>query len=76
MKKTQPIKERLNAHLDMLEKLEALKLELEYAAEQDGVCKGFDFSGMPGGGGNKRTSERQRQANYILRQYLWMKVQL
>ena len=26
--------------------------------------------------GNKRTIERQRQANYILRQYLWMKVQL
>lgn len=57
MKRTQAIKKRLNAHLDMLEKLEALKLELEYAAEQYGACKGFDFSGMPGGGGNKRTSE-------------------
>jgi len=54
MKKTQPIKERLNSHRDMLEKLEALKVELEYTY---GACKGSNFSGMPGGGGYKGTSE-------------------
>lgn len=60
MKKTQPIKERLNAHLDMLEKLEALKLELEYAEEQYGACKSPNYSGMPGGGGGyKGTSETE-----------------
>lgn len=63
MKKTQAIKKRLNAHLDMLEKLEALKLELEYAKEQYGACKGSDFSGMPGGGGDKRTSEPEVKAS-------------
>ena len=63
MKKTQPIKERLNAHLKMLEKLETLKLELEYAEEQYGVCKAPNYSGKPGGGGDKRTSEPEVKAN-------------
>ena len=63
MKKTQPIKERLNAHLDLLEKLEALKLELEYAEESYGSCKTPSFSGMPGGGGGyKGTSETEVEA--------------
>ena len=58
MKKTQPIKDRLNAHLKMLEKLEALKLELQYAEEQYSDTKAPNYSGMPGGGGgSKRTSE-------------------
>ena len=43
----------------MLDKLEALKLELKYAEEQYGACKGSDFSGMPGGGGYKGTSENE-----------------
>jgi hypothetical protein len=60
MKKTQPIKERLNAHRDALEKLEALKLELEYAEESYGCCKATNYSGMPGGsGGYKGTSETE-----------------
>lgn len=59
MKKTQPIKERLNAHRDALEKLEALKLELEYAEDQYGNCKSPNFSGMPGGGGSNRKSETE-----------------
>ena len=59
MKKTQPIKERLNAHLEMLKKLESLKLELQFAEEQYGNCKNPDFSGMPGGGGYKGTSETE-----------------
>lgn len=58
MKKTQPIKERLNAHRDALEKLDALKLELEYAEDSYGNCKSPNFSGMPGGG-SKRTSETE-----------------
>lgn len=63
MKKTQPIKERLNKHRDMLEKLEALKMELEYAEEKYGACKGSNFSGMPGGGGGyKGTSETEVKA--------------
>ena len=60
MKKTQPIKERLNAHRDALEKLEALKLELEFAYD---TCKSSNYSGMPGGGGNKRTSETEMAVN-------------
>lgn len=59
MKRTQAIKERLNAHRDMLEKLEALKLELEYAEEQYGACKAPSFSGMPGGGGHTGKSETE-----------------
>lgn len=35
----------------MLKKLDALKLELEYAEEQYGACKSPNYSGMPGGGG-------------------------
>lgn len=58
MKKTQAIKERLNAHRDMLDKLEALKLELQYAEEQYSAAKTPNYSGTPGGGGDgKRTSE-------------------
>ena len=55
MKKTQPIKERLNAHLDMLEKLDALKLELQHAEEQYGSCGSPNFSGVPGGGHRELT---------------------
>ena len=62
MKKTQQIKSKLNAHLDMLEKLEALKLELEYAEEQYGATKSPNYSGMPGGGGDKRASEPEVKA--------------
>ena len=47
MKKTQPIKERLNAHLDMLDKLNSLKLELAFAYD---TCKSPNYSGMPRGG--------------------------
>lgn len=54
MKKTQAIKERLNTHRDMLEKLDAMKEELEYVY---GSIKGSNLSGMPGGGGYKGTSE-------------------
>lgn len=54
MKKTDSIKTRLNDHRDMLEKLSALKLELEYVYE---TCRGLNLSGMPGGGGYKGTSE-------------------
>ncbi len=55
MKKTQPIKERLNAHLDMLEKLDALKLELQHAEEQYGSCGSQNYSGVPGGGHRELT---------------------
>lgn len=55
MKKTQPIKERLNAHLDMLEKLDALKLELQHAEEQYGSCGSPNYSGVPGGGHRELT---------------------
>lgn len=49
MKKTQPIKDKLNAHLDLLEKLDTLKLELKYAEEQYGSCGSPNFSGVHGG---------------------------
>ena len=49
MKKTSPTKERLNAHRDMLEKLETLKQELEYAEDAYGSIRSPDFSGMPRG---------------------------
>ena len=55
MKKTQPIKDRLNDHLDMLEKLDALKLEIQYAEEQYGGCGSPNFSGAPGGGHRELT---------------------
>ena len=56
MKKTQTIKDRLNDHLMMLEKLEAIKMEIRYVY---GTIKSPDFSGMPRGG-DKRTSEEER----------------
>ena len=63
MKKTQPIKERLNTHRDMIHKLEALKLELLYAEEQYSAAKTPNYSGNPGGGGNgQRTSEPEGKA--------------
>ena len=43
MKKTQAIKERLNAHREMLEKLATLKQELEYAADAYGSPRAIDF---------------------------------
>lgn len=63
MKKTQPIKERLNAHLEMLEKLDSLKLELQFAEDQYGNCKSQNFSGMPSGGTHNRTSETELIVN-------------
>lgn len=58
MKKTQAIKERLNAHRDLLAKLEALKLELQYAEDQYSATKSPNYSGTTGGGSDsKRTSE-------------------
>lgn len=59
MKKTQPIKERLNAHLDMLKKLESLKLELQFAEDQYGSCKSQNLGSIPGGGGYNGTSETE-----------------
>lgn len=58
MKITKPIKERLNAHLEMLERLEALKKELAFAAEY-GSVKSPNLTGMPSGGGYKGTSETE-----------------
>ena len=57
MKKTQPIKDRLNARLIMLEKLAAIKLEIQHVY---GSLKSPSYSGMPGGGGNNRSSEEER----------------
>ena len=56
MKKTQLIKDRLNDHLKMLEKLEAINMEIRYVY---GTIKSPDFSGMPKGGA-QRTSEEER----------------
>lgn len=56
MKKTQPIKDRLNGHLTMLEKLAAIKLEIQHVY---GSLNSPSYSGMPGGGGN-RMSEEER----------------
>ena len=55
-KKTQPVKDRLNAHLEMLEKLEAINMEIRFVYAS---IKSPNFSGMPGGG-DKRTSEEER----------------
>ncbi len=52
MKKTQAIKERLNAHREMLEKLATLKQELEFAMEAYGSPGAIDYSGMPHGSGD------------------------
>lgn len=57
MKKTDPIKARLNAHLDMLDKLDTIKLEIQHVY---GTMKSPSFSGMPSGSGGKRTSEEER----------------
>ena len=57
MKKTDPIKERLKNHLDMLEKLATTKLEIQHVY---GSLKSPNFSGMPSGSGGKRTSEEER----------------
>lgn len=57
MKKTQQIKERLNNHLKMLEKLAAIKLEIQHVY---GTMKSPSFNDMPGGGGDKRSSEEER----------------
>jgi hypothetical protein len=58
-KKTEAIKKRLNSHLDMVDKLKALQVELEYAKEQYDTCKGPKYDGMPGGGKDKGTSETE-----------------
>lgn len=52
MKKTQAIKERLNAHRELLEKLATLKQELEFAEESFGSIRAIDYSGMPHGSGD------------------------
>ena len=59
MKKTQRIKERLNSHRELLEKLAALKQELEFAAEAYGSPRALDYSGMPRGSGDG-TSQTER----------------
>lgn len=59
MKKTQAIKERLNAHREMLEKLATLKQELEFAEESYGAPRAIDYSGMPRGSGDG-TSQTER----------------
>lgn len=59
MKKTQAIKERLNAHREMLEKLDALRLELEAAVDAFGDPGAIDYSGMPHGSGDG-TSKTER----------------
>ena len=56
MKKTQPIKDRLNDHLTMLEKLAATKLEIQHVY---GSLKSPNYSDMPKGGGD-RMSEEER----------------
>lgn len=58
-KKTKPIKERLNAHREMLEKLEALKQELEFAKAQYGSIPGPNYSGMPRGGGSSELTREE-----------------
>lgn len=52
MKKTQAIKERLNAHRELLEKLATLRQELEFAEESFGSPRAIDYSGMPHGSGD------------------------
>lgn len=59
MKKTQAIKERLNAHRELLEKLATLKQELEFAEESFGSPRAIDYSGMPHGSGDG-TSQTER----------------
>ena len=57
MKKTDPIKERLKDHLDMLEDLSVTRLEIQYVYD---TLRSPSFSGMPSGSGGKRTSEEER----------------
>lgn len=59
MKKTQAIKERLNAHREMLEKLATLKQELQFIIDTYGSPRAIDYSGMPHGSGDG-TSETER----------------
>lgn len=59
MKKTQAIKERLNAHKEMLEKLATLKQELEFAEDAYGSVRAIDYEGMPRGSGDG-TSQTER----------------
>ena len=59
MKKTKPIKERLNNHREMLEKLKALQTELEFAEKQFGAPRSTNLTGMPGGKGYNGTSETE-----------------
>lgn len=58
-KKTEAIKKRLNSHLALFVKLEALQMELEYARDQCDTCKSPNYDGMPGGGKDKGTSETE-----------------
>lgn len=55
-KKTSPTKERLNAHRDLLEKLAALKQELEFAELQYGDVRSPNYDGMPHGKPDPRRS--------------------
>ena len=56
MKKTQQIKDRLNDHLDMLEKLDTIKLEIEHIY---GSLKSPNYSDMPKGGGSGLSEEER-----------------
>ena len=69
MKKTQQIKDRLNDHRAMLERLAATRLEIQYVY---GKIKSPSFSDMPKGGADKRTSEEERL--YLLKEELEEKV--
>lgn len=57
MKKTDPIKNRLQYHLELLEKLDSLKLEVNFAREQYSNIKIPSYSGIPGGGGAEKLTE-------------------
>ncbi len=55
MKKTQYIKDRLNKHRKMLEKLCALKEEREFILEKYESPRSPNISGIPGGGNGEFT---------------------
>lgn len=59
MKITKPIKERLNAHRDMVEKLSTLRDELAFAYSQYGSIKSQNMNGMPRSGSYNGTSETE-----------------
>lgn len=59
MKKTQSIKERLNAHRTLLVRLDALETELEYIVDKYDNPKTTNFSGMPRGGGARELNETE-----------------